>query len=105
MSELKACPFCGGRIIHTPSGESGYICHHCGTERFGEWNTRPIEDALLSRAEKAEEEVEQWENVAAMLADELNDANSERFPLSWEDASESSPAWIAYVNLRDRRQE
>ena len=59
--------------------------------------------ALLSRAEKAEGELSKWKQVASMLADELNDANSERFPISWEDASESSPAWIAYVNLRDRR--
>ena len=60
-------------------------------------------DALRSRAEKAEAKVKEWQTVAEMLADELNECNSERRPISWEDASESSPAWIAYVNLRDRR--
>ena len=58
--------------------------------------------ALLSRAEKAEAKVKEWQTVAEMLADELNECNSERRPISWEDASESSPAWIAYTNLRDR---
>jgi len=49
-----------------------------------------------------DQELLEWKDVAQMLADELNEANSERFPVSWEDASESSPAWIAYCNLRDR---
>jgi ribosomal protein L37AE/L43A len=43
----------------------------------------------------------EWQGVARQLADELTEANSERFPISWEDASETSPAWIAYCNLRD----
>ncbi len=47
-------------------------------------------------------EIQQWKDVARMLADELTEANSQRLPVSWEDASESSPAWIAYVNLRDK---
>lgn len=54
------------------------------------------------RAEKAENDAEKWKEVAQMLAEELNEANSERFPVSWEDASESSPAYIAYINLRDK---
>ena len=66
-----------------------------------EWLVAKI-TALLSRAEKAEAKVKEWQTVAEMLADELNECNSERRPISWEDASESSPAWIAYTNLRDR---
>ena len=47
------------------------------------------------------QEADEWRGVAKQLADELTKANAERFPISWEDASESSPAWIAYVGLRD----
>jgi len=50
----------------------------------------------------ADQELREWKQIAEMLAEELNEANSERFPISWEDVSESSPAWIAYCNLRDR---
>ena len=46
--------------------------------------------------------ISEYRKVSQMLADELAEVNSERFPISWEDASESSPAWIAYCNLRDR---
>lgn len=61
-------------------------------------------DIQFDCAEKAEREADQWQRVADALAGELNDANSERFPVSWEDVSESSPAWIAYCNLRDRKE-
>lgn len=64
--------------------------------------SRLMFDEIKARAEKAEAEVRDWKIVASMLADELTEANSERFPISWEDTSESSPAWIAYVNLRNR---
>lgn len=60
--------------------------------------------ALLSRIAALQQESDEWQRVADELAGELNEANSERFPVSWEDASESSPAWIAYNNLRDRKE-
>ena len=70
MSELIPCPFCGGDSVtlqslgdHTRAG-----CVDCGAEvtrpmglyrnAMIEWNTRPIEDALQARAEKAEKMVE-----------------------------------------------
>lgn len=57
MSDLKPCPFCGYSHIRPPRDENGAICPRCGTEGFGDWNTRPIEDALLTRAETAEREL------------------------------------------------
>ena len=57
---------------------------------------------LETVVEHLQNELTEWKDVARMLADELAEANSKVFPTSWEDASESSPAWIAYCNLRDR---
>ena len=47
-------------------------------------------------------EKHEWKTCAQMLADELADANAKCLPVSWEDASESSPAWITYVNLKEK---
>lgn len=91
------------------------------------WNGRPLEDSQVAAAkghasdwketalqlsknngeyssiiEATETMITAWRQVARDLADELAEANAQRFPVSWEDASEASPAWIAYVNLRDR---
>jgi hypothetical protein len=66
--ELKACPFCGSSNttldyyeISCPQ-ELGTIvvCNDCGAsaKSIVDWNTRPIEDALLKRAERAEQMVE-----------------------------------------------
>lgn len=57
--ELKACPFCGGNIIYraaTASLDDGYtVCQECGAFHGNEaWNSRPLEDALLKRAECAD---------------------------------------------------
>ena len=59
-----------------------------------------IED-LETVVEHLKNRLSEWQCVARQLADELAEANSERFPVSWEDASETSPAWTAYCNLRD----
>ena len=59
-----------------------------------------IED-LETVVEHLKIRLSEWQGVARQLADELAEANSERFPVSWEDASETSPAWINYCNLRD----
>lgn len=68
MSELKACPFCGGEVSLSYDSHRGgqhvgtepiYIgCPKCGqffynrnrswTKTKTEWNNRPIEDALAS---------------------------------------------------------
>lgn len=50
--ELKPCPFCGSTAICMPKGETGYLCRTCGTEGFGDWNTRPIEDKLTAEVER-----------------------------------------------------
>ena len=74
-----------------------------------EWKasyTRALKDSddLFAANTALKQEADEWHKVADELASELNEANSERFPVSWEDASESSPAWIAYCNLRDRKE-
>ena len=67
MSELKPCPFCGtlpqaNAWIFRGISETRYFCpnQECPlsvrTVTLEDWNTRPIEDALLTRAEKAEAE-------------------------------------------------
>jgi DNA-directed RNA polymerase subunit RPC12/RpoP len=82
-----------------------YKCEKCGKifDEF-EMNFRlaQIDKKCWCENCRTEEDLLQWKQVAKMLADELNEVNSEKFPISWEDASESSPAWIAYCNLRDR---
>ena len=55
MSELKPCPFCGSMNIRKPIGEDGWMCKTCGSKGFVDWNTRPIEDALLARIAELEE--------------------------------------------------
>lgn len=63
MSELKACPFCGGYTEHAvaPDGDDDSIFCDCGAseeflmnERFDQWNRRPIEDALNKRIAELE---------------------------------------------------
>lgn len=62
MSELKACPFCGGNNLKI---KGKVECNDCGGMMVyysnlpvdEEWNTRPLEDALLKRAESAEGEL------------------------------------------------
>jgi hypothetical protein len=76
--ELKACPFCGKSDIHIEQKGTFFWCecYDCGAISrehhtlpgvnvlqsediaSGYWNTRPIEDALLKRAERAEAMVE-----------------------------------------------
>lgn len=80
----------------TSSWYDGYASamHPILVEKNAELNKRVAElEAALSK----------WKECAKMLADELTEANSERFPVSWEDASESSPAWIVYANLKGGR--
>ena len=62
-------------------------------------DTSDAENKVIASLRK---EADEWKTVASMLADELTGANPERFPVSWEDVRESSHAWTAYVNLRDR---
>jgi transcription elongation factor Elf1 len=79
--ELKACPFCGSSNTtldyYEISGpqELGTIvvCNDCGAsaKSIVDWNTRPIEDALLKRAERAEQMVERLTNAGDKMAEDL----------------------------------
>ena len=57
MSELKPCPFCGGSNVKDEPALQVVICMDCGAEidtDLGEWNKRPIEDALNARIAELE---------------------------------------------------
>jgi hypothetical protein len=59
-SEMGRCPFCGGSDLVDQNLGFGlwkYVhCQSCGIDgpANSDWNTRPIEDALRARLEKAE---------------------------------------------------
>ena len=59
MSELKACPFCGGEAKeHIGSIKGGCLCSNDACVVFAKifyidtWNTRPTEDKLRERVEE-----------------------------------------------------
>ena len=121
--DMEYCPFCGSKDVHIEiNGRFSYgECYECGAtsrdvlmdtsfnilQRIDRarmfWNHRPLEDALLKRAKKAEAELEKWKGFAKDLADELTEANSQLFSVSWEDANEASSAWIAYKKFVDKK--
>lgn len=73
---LRECPFCGGNTAHYV-GEAGSMnvkCQWCDAEHnsAADWNTRPIEDALLKRAEAAEKRVFELEQAMNDLLDVVN---------------------------------
>lgn len=67
---MKSCPFCGEDDIatHLRDGWFYVSCNNCGSstyqlcdnkrEAVEIWQTRPLEDALLARAHRAERMVE-----------------------------------------------
>jgi hypothetical protein len=60
MSEIKACPFCGGTKICTEKSINLNYCDNCSAEsNVEQWNTRPIEDALNARIAELEAEIDQ----------------------------------------------
>lgn len=78
--ELKACPFCGtlpqaNSWIFRGINETRYFCpnQECPlsvrTVTLEEWQSRPLEDALRARAERAEKMVERLIEAGERLRD------------------------------------
>ena len=68
--ELRPCPFCGGRHIETAENLDLVYCFDCGAEMhtdLGEWNKRPIEDALTTRIAELEGLVDRLVEVGDRL--------------------------------------
>lgn len=86
MNKLKPCPFCGGCKIVSEEELNVTFCNGCSAETdIFDWNTRPIEDDLRARAEKAEAmvarliEAGNWLNAMhedGVFVDELNAART-----------------------------
>lgn len=100
MTELKACPFCGGgfEIVKTIFGTYNLVHHtskSCPVSRNQEFyseekavdlvNTRPFEDALLVRAEKAESELENEKKKYTRILDICSSMFNQIFGKSFED--------------------
>jgi len=58
MSELKNCPFCGGKIEPDNYKDHEYVCKHCDLWGIDLkwWNTRPIEQALLESSKRSQQQ-------------------------------------------------
>lgn len=97
--ELKPCPVCGSENVTSAAGF--VVCKNCNVstaigvtqeESNRLWNTRPLEDALRARAEKAE----------AMI-DKLIDAGNDLYMAGLPDGYriEDAPAgeWAAWDEL------
>ena len=71
--ELRPCPFCGGSNIIIEEALETLYCDDCGCELAedfgGNWNTRPIEDALQARIAELEAESER---LSQLLHDEMS---------------------------------
>lgn len=62
---LKLCPFCGNDSPHNHNISGAVWCDDCHSvsNDHERWNTRPLEDELLKRAEAAEARVKELEAV------------------------------------------
>ena len=73
MNELKSCPFCGKKFNEGHYENCYFRVRGKGDEeRESAWQSRPLEDALLARAEKAEAQLlrEHAEKAEAQLKQE-----------------------------------
>ena len=106
--ELKPCPFCedGGYVHHISEGwdRGKTVCGNCGCVS-SEWQSRPIESALLSRAEAAEAlaETAAKELRAALDAYEGAEAKVEKVKAMCHDRVKSPYAdeWSHDRGMRD----
>lgn len=109
-TELKPCPFCGELPSAESLGEDGYYicCGNIDCESMDvispeAWNTRPVEDALQERAEKAEADAERLFKAARVGLFELQGSNTK---MSWlESISKIQAALIAHERQREDRNE
>lgn len=104
--ELKACPFCGSKDLNLVR-DKYIICNSCNAfspddkaeNRNELWNTRPLEDALRSRVEELERELDKAIKVGAQALGEvvrlreqvrwhLPDEEPEKYPILIEDEYE-----------------
>ena len=70
--ELKPCPFCSGNNITIEHLMDVVFCNDCGAEMSGDaplgnWNTRPIEDALRAEIARRDEELLELNNDKAVF--------------------------------------
>lgn len=95
--ELKSCPVCGSENVTSVAGF--VVCKNCNVsttvgvtqeESNRLQNTRPLEDALRARAEKAEAMVESLIEAGDRIADNLEFIDG-------TNCSESLDEWDALV--------
>ena len=71
MSKLKECPFCGdcGAVRMSSVYQDTAFCENCGAEiNIKTWQSRPIEDELISIIERLKED---GERLYAGFADKV----------------------------------
>ncbi len=116
------CPNCEADVPCTHEAEL-FVCDICG-EDFAKYivsrssnvsDVSMTQDVLIDVKTQQSIEIEdletvvehlkirlsEWQGVARQLADELKEEISSRCTVVWEEAGETSPAWIAYNNLVD----
>ena len=86
MSELKMCPFCGSDNVKSEEPLDVVYCLDCGAEMatdLGDWNTRPIEDALHARIAELEAELEHVIEVGNYGWDVIRKYGWEEKEINW----------------------
>lgn len=84
MSELKACPFCGGEPKHERCGPSnGIYAVSCGKCQLSWltptlWNRRPTEQSLRAEVERLRGELKIQDDANEILTRQIADVTRER---------------------------
>ena len=112
-NEIKRCYSCGSSnvsVVDFGSGGEDGVCRDCGARDFlSRWNKRVPEDDRVKEIIGLENTIGRLINMIDDLKDnsihldkELAEANADKFPVSWEDASESSYAHTCHIQLMER---
>ena len=110
MSELKPCPFCGKKPNPNWTDESYIECTNrkCSVYGYGmstgDWNTRPIEDALNARIAELEAEnyhLQFWLVSAGEEIDQLT-AHSDIERQDDKSSNDTQTRIIVYGKERER---